>query len=361
MTALPPLDVMERAYLEKDESYDGIFFLAVRTTGIFCRPSCSARKPLPENVEYFATTKEALFAGYRPCKRCHPLEVNGALPAWADQLLHDIEESPTLRIKDADLEERGLNPATVRRFFEKRFGMTFQAYARARRLGKAFEAIRHGGDLDDAALDYGFESFSGFREAFGKLFGQPPGKSRNSDCMMVDWVESPMGPLVAAATSEAVCMLEFTDRRMLEAQFTTLQKRFQRAIVPGTNKHLAQLKQELALYFEGKLQTFSVPLTYLGTPFQEKVWTGLLTIPYGETRTYQELANELGVPNGQRAVGRANGQNRIAIVIPCHRVINEHGELSGYGGGLWRKRLLLNLERGEAIQTPVETEQLSLL
>lgn len=349
MTMLPPVQEMTTAYTQRDESYDGVFYLAVRTTGIFCRPSCPARKPLPENVEYFSTAKEALFAGYRPCKRCTPLETNGQLPEWADKLLKGIDENPSNRVKDSDLREQGLDPATVRRFFLKRFGMTFQAYTRARRLGKAFEAIRLGSDLDDVALGYGYESFSGFREAFARIFGQPPGKSRDKDCITVDWIESPIGPLVAGATSEAICLLEFTDRRMLEAQFTTLQKQFNRGLVPGTNEPLQKLKEELALYFEGKLQQFTVPLTYPGTPFQQKVWNGLRNIPYGETRTYQQLAEMIELPNGQRAVGHANGLNRIAIVIPCHRVINAGGELGGYGGGLWRKRLLLNLERGEQI------------
>jgi len=227
--------------------------------------------------------------------------------------------------------------------------MTFQAYARALRLGKAFEALRLGAEIDEAALGYGFESFSGFREAFVRTFGLPPGQSRSSDCIVVSWIKTPMGPLVAAATSEAVCLVEFSDRRMLEAQFTTLQKRFRCGIVPGTNEHLAQLEHELALYFAGTLTQFSVPLTYPGTPFQQQVWNELLMIPYGETRTYSEVAGRLGVPQAQRAIGHANGLNRLAILIPCHRVINSQGGLAGYGGGLWRKHLLLKLERGEHV------------
>lgn len=348
MPSLPPLDIMEQAFLGRDVSFDGVFFVAVRTTGIFCRPSCPARKPLPQNVEYFATPREAVFAGYRPCKRCHPLETNGQLPAWAADLLREIEEDPSLRIKDGDLRERDLEPATVRRFFQKRYGMTFHAYARARRLAKAFEAIRNGATLDDVSLGYGFESFSGFREAFSRLFGQPPGQARDQDCITVGWLESPLGPLIGAAVSEGVCMLEFTERRMLEAQFETLQKRIQRPFVPGINQHLEHLQAQLNDYFVGRRTAFDLPLYYPGTPFQERVWTALCQIPYGETRTYQQLAEQLALTNGQRAVGRANGLNRIGIVIPCHRVINSKGELGGYGGGLWRKHLLLQLERGES-------------
>ncbi len=346
---LPPIIVMEQAYQTRDESFDGVFFVAVRTTGIFCRPSCPARNPLPQNVEYFATPREALFAGYRPCKRCHPLETNGQLPPWAADLLRDIEANPTYRIKDGDLRERGLEPATVRRFFQKRYGMTFHAYARACRLGKAFEAIRQGARLDDVSLGYGFESFSGFREAFSRIFGQAPGQARDQECIVIGWLESPLGPLIAAAVSEGVCFLEFTERRMLEAQIETLQKRIKRPFVPGTNAHLDQLQAELDAYFAGQLTTFSVPLHFPGTTFQEQVWRALLQIPYGETRSYRQIAEHLQLPNGQRAVGHANGLNRIGIVIPCHRVINSKGELGGYGGGLWRKHWLLKLERGEIV------------
>jgi AraC family transcriptional regulator of adaptative response/methylated-DNA-[protein]-cysteine methyltransferase len=151
---------------------------------------------------------------------------------------------------------------------------------------------------------------------------------------------------LAGARPEGVCLLEFTDRRALEAQFTTVRQRFACAVVPGRHDHLDQLKDELARYFARSLCDFTVPLTYPGTPFQEKVWSQLRRIPYGQTMSYEGLADTVGVPGAQRAVGRANGQNRIAIVIPCHRVVNKSGKLGGYGGGLWRKEYLLNLERG---------------
>ncbi len=347
MNPLPPLDEMIRAYQESDASYDGVFFLGVRTTGVFCRPSCRARKPYPQNVEFFATAQEALFAGYRPCKRCHPLEIDGRLPEWAGALLDDVERDPALRLKDEDLRERGLDPATVRRFFLKRYGVTFQAYTRARRLGKAFDALQDGAELDEVALGFGYDSHSGFREAFARLFGQSPGQSRSGDYIAVEWLETPLGPVVAGATSAGVCLLEFTDRIRLDAQLEALQKHFGCAIVPGQNEHIAQLGAELADYFAGTRSQFDVPLVAPGTPFQERVWAELLRIPYGETRSYQELAEQLGDPNAQRAVGHANSLNRIAIAIPCHRVVNKQGKLGGYGGGVWRKQILLDLERGQ--------------
>ncbi len=349
MTSLPTRSEMERAYTQSDSSYDGVFFLGVRTTGVFCRPSCPARKPLPRNVEYFATPREAVFAGYRPCKRCQPLSAIGEPPPWAGRLLSEIERDPSRRFTDATLRSMNIDPARARRFFNRNYGMTFQAYCRGRRLGKAFDRIRKGESLDDVTFDHGYESHSGFREAFGRIFGTPPGRADGTECITVGWIESPLGPLVAGATDKHIVLLEFTDRRMLEAQIGTLGKVFKRPIVPGNNDVLRQLKSELKQYFAGKLKKFTVPLEFPGSEFQQRVWKGLLSIPYGGTLSYEALAAKVGAPGAQRAVGHTNGLNRIAIVIPCHRVVNKDGKLGGYGGGLWRKRALLDLERGERV------------
>jgi AraC family transcriptional regulator of adaptative response/methylated-DNA-[protein]-cysteine methyltransferase len=338
---------MERAYKASDRSYDGIFFLAVRTTGIFCRPSCPARKPYPRNVKYYASAKEAIFAGFRPCKRCHPLELNDSTPTWITDLLAHVEHDLTARYSDTFLRSIKIDPTRARRYFQKNYGMTFQAYCRGRRLGKALEQIRLGVDLDDVALGYGYDSHSGFREAFTRTFGSPPGRSRGADCIITAWIESPLGPLLAGATSKGICLLEFTDRRMLDAQFASLRKYFACAIVPGENHHIKQLKKELDEYFRGSLKKFKVALVYPGSPFQQRVWKELLRIPHGKTVSYEEIARRIGSPTAQRAVGHANGLNPIAIVIPCHRVVNKNGELGGYGGGLHRKQKLLDLERGK--------------
>lgn len=347
--ALPPVPEMQRAWVAGDPSYDGIFYLGVRTTGIFCKPSCRPpRRPKPQNVEYFGSVREASFAGYRPCKRCRPLEANGATPAWVQRLLDRIEQAPQARIRNAQLRGLGIDPARARRHFLKQFGMTFQAYARARRLGRAFEQIKRGIAMDEVAMGQGYESQSGFREAFARAFGQAPGRvADGADWLRVTWIESPLGPLVAAADSKAVVLLEFTERRMIEAQFDTLRRRFRAAIVPGENAHLAQLKRELAEYFDGQRRRFTVPLNYPGTPFQQKVWDALLEIPYGETRSYEDIARAVGSSSAVRAVGQTNGLNRICVVIPCHRVVNKDGKLGGYGGGLWRKQALLSLEQGQ--------------
>ncbi len=343
MHLMPPPEEMQRAFLASDAAYDGLFFTAVRTTGIFCLPSCLARKPRPENVEFFGTVKEALFAGYRPCQRCRPTE--SAAPDWVRGLLQRISADPASRITESGLQALGLEPARVRRFFVRQYGMTFQAYCRALRLGKAFERIKNGGPLDEAVFDAGFDSHSGFRSAFEQLFGQPPGRMREGDAIRVSWVDTPIGPMIAGATDQGLCLLEFTERRMLEAQFATIRGRFQLPAFPAENGHIEQVRQELAAYFAGTGRTFEVPLVYPGTGFEQQVWSELLRIPYGETRSYEALAVQVGRPGASRAVGRANGMNRIAIVIPCHRVVNKDGNLCGYGGGLWRKRILLDLER----------------
>jgi AraC family transcriptional regulator of adaptative response/methylated-DNA-[protein]-cysteine methyltransferase len=344
---------MERAFYDKDASYDGVFFVAVKTTGIFCRPSCPA-KPKRENVEFFATVREAIFAGYRPCKRCHPTEANGAPPRWVADLQQRVEASPETKITASDLRAVGVTPERARRWFLEHYGMTFAEWQRGRRLAEAFTQIRNGAPLDDVVFANGFESHSGFRDAFAKTFGDAPMRTRhtvtaNGGSIAAQFIESPLGPLLAAATRDAICFLEFSDRRMLEFNHQQIRKRFGLPILPRANNVLEQLRAELDWYFQGRQKNFSLRLAMNGTPFQERVWHELLRIPYGETISYQELARRIGEPNAVRAGARANGRNPISILVPCHRVLGKDGELTGYGGGLWRKRLLLELERSGAL------------
>ncbi len=346
MNLLPSRAAMERAFQERDASFDGLFVTAVKTTGIFCRPSCSARKPRVENCEYFATVKEAMFSGYRACKRCDPLSANGRPPDWVARLLERVDAVGGERLKAADLADLGVEPARARRWFQKNHGMTFSAFCRARRLGRALGALRAGGTIDEAALGHGYESHSGFREAFSRQFGDAPGRARSSDCITTALIESPLGPVLVGAVDAGICLLEFTDRRMIEAQVEALRRRLGKSLVPGAHPLLNQLEAELVEYFTGTRREFAVPLVAPGTEFQERVWSELRRIPYGQTISYEDLANRADRPGAQRAVGTANGMNRIAIVIPCHRVVNKGGGLGGYGGGVWRKRLLLNLEQG---------------
>jgi AraC family transcriptional regulator of adaptative response/methylated-DNA-[protein]-cysteine methyltransferase len=234
--------------------------------------------------------------------------------------------------------------------------MTFHAFARANRLSGALQKIREGGSIDDAVFDSGYESHSGFRSAVSRLMSGTPGAAEGkrgirgataTEAVLLKWIRSPLGPLVAGATQRGVCLLEFTDRRMCEAQLEAVKRHFGGSLVPGSNTHLTLLEQELAAYFSGALRTFKTPLVYPGTEFQQRVWKRLLRIPYGKTMSYEQMADEIGSPSAVRAVGRANGMNRIAILIPCHRVVAKDGTLCGYGGGLARKQFLLDLERSK--------------
>jgi AraC family transcriptional regulator of adaptative response/methylated-DNA-[protein]-cysteine methyltransferase len=341
---LPSGQRMYRALCERDASFDGVFYAAIRTTGVFCRPTCAARKPRSENVDYFASTREALRAGYRPCKRCQPLEPNGATPDWLRPLLDAVGDDPARRWRDADLREMELDPDRVRRWFQTNYVMTFHAYQRSRRLGLALGKLKDGADLSRAAYEHGYESLSGFREAFARLFDATPGRARGSDCIHISRILTPLGPMLAGATEAAVCLLEFADRRMLETQLKRLKSRLGGELVLGGNPQLERLEDELNRYFAGALQEFTVPLHYPGTEFQVVCWDYLRSIPYGTTRSYAEQSKAIDRPGALRAVGRANGENRLSIVIPCHRVVGSDGKLTGYGGGLWRKRFLLDHE-----------------
>jgi AraC family transcriptional regulator of adaptative response/methylated-DNA-[protein]-cysteine methyltransferase len=354
----PTNDEMYQALLQRDGAYDGVFFVAVRTTGIFCRPTCPARKPQKENVSFYRSVGDVLAAGYRPCKRCRPLEPRGKAPGWLAGLLDEVEAEPTRRLTDGDIRAMSLDPARVRRWFQSNHGMTFHAYQRARRLGMALGEIRGGGDPTRAAYGHGYESLSGFREAFERMFGGTPGRKKSAEQAVVTRLLTPLGPMLAAATDEGVCLLEFHDRRMLETQIRRIQQRLGLEITPGDHPHLEQMENELTRYFDGELELFTTPLVLAGTEFQEAVWHRLLEIPYGETLSYEQLARDIGRPGAQRAVGRANGDNRLAIVVPCHRVVRSDGQLCGYGGGLWRKQYLLDLEGGRGgVQLSLPVDQ----
>ena len=336
---------MYRALLEKDPEYDGVFFTAVRTTGIFCRSVCTARKPKRQNVVYFPGAREALLAGYRPCRVCHPLETRGTPPAKIKTILDEIERDPAMRLNDAGLRARGVDPVALRRWFKKQHGLTFHAYLRALRVGAAFGRIAHGDRTLDAAFASGWESASAFGEAFKKLTGKVPSGARRGVLVTVTRIPTPLGPMLAAATERGICLLEFVDRRMLPTQLDRVRKHYGASLLPGKSPFFDRLSGELGRYFGGELRASTVPLDGVGTEFQQKVWTMLRTIPYGTTRSYAEQARLIGMPRAVRAVARANGDNRIAIAIPCHRVVGSKGDLTGYGGGLWRKRWLLELER----------------
>ena len=337
---------MWTAFSERDASYDGVFYTGVRTTGIFCRPSCTARKPKRENVVFLATAREALFEGYRPCKRCRPDRAPDAAPGWIRPLLDALAAEPARRWRDADLRALGLDPDRVRRWFLRAHAMTFHQYQRALRVGGAIRHLSSGGDVLNAAYEHGWESLSAFDDALRALTGRSPSKSRDATVIHLARIETPLGTMLAAASEQALRLLEFTDRRMLETQLKRLEQRTGAVLVPGENDVIARTRAELEAYFRGELRDFTVELEPAGTDFQREVWRELRRIGYGETRSYGAQAFAIGRKDAVRAVARANGDNPIAIIVPCHRVVGSDGSLTGYGGGLWRKQRLLDLEQG---------------
>lgn len=337
-------DRMYQALVEKDPAFEGVFITGVKTTGIFCRPTCTARKPKRENVEFFSNSKLAIAAGYRPCKVCRPLEKPDETPEAIRQLIRSMETDPSVRIKDYDLRQKGFEPATLRRWFLKHHGMSFHAFQRMLRINTAFKKIQTGESVTSTAYDAGYESNSGFVDGFRSIFGVPPSKTKMSTMIDCKRIETPLGTMLACATSKGICLLEFSDRRMLETELVYLSKRLNGTIVQGPNPHFDILEKELEEYFAGTRKDFVTPLDLIGSEFQLSVWNQLLTIPYGKTRSYREQSDALGKPLAIRAVANANGLNKISILIPCHRVIGSDGSLTGYGGGLWRKEKLLQLE-----------------
>jgi AraC family transcriptional regulator, regulatory protein of adaptative response / methylated-DNA-[protein]-cysteine methyltransferase len=337
-------EIMYQASVIKDTSFEGVFFTAVKTTGIFCRPSCTARKPKIENVDFFKTSKECILKGYRPCKVCKPLEKLNETPTFIKLLIEELAENPSLKFKDYDLVKRGLEPSQIRRWFIKNHGITFQAYQRMFRINSAFKKIQSGESVTETAFDSGFESLSGFGDSFKTIFGFSPKNSKTKNLIDLKRIETPLGTMYACAVEEGICLLEFSDRKMLETELKTLSKLYNATIIQGNNKHFDILEKQLSEYFEGKRKQFSVSLSTPGSEFQNIVWKELQNIPFGSTKSYKQQAEAINKSSAIRAVANANGMNRISILIPCHRVIGTDGKLTGYGGGLWRKQHLLELE-----------------
>lgn len=284
-------------------------------------------------------------ASFRPCKRCCPLSHPNHVSKLIQTLVEAVEENPEKRWKDRDFRELSVDASTARRQFKKRFGMTFVEYARARRMGLAMKQIRAGETVIDAQLSTGYESGSGFRDAFSRIMGAAPAKLGQSNILKASWIDTPLGPMIAIADEQALYLLEFVDRRGLEREVERLRKKIKSAIIPGSTESIKSIENELKRYFEGSLTEFKTQLVFLGSPFQKRVWEELKKIPSGETRSYSEIANKIGQPTAFRAVANANGANQFAIIIPCHRVINTNGELGGYGGGMIRKKWLINHEK----------------
>ncbi|MDN5567362.1 MAG: trifunctional transcriptional activator/DNA repair protein Ada/methylated-DNA--[protein]-cysteine S-methyltransferase [Paracoccus sp. (in: a-proteobacteria)] len=346
MRDVPSHDHLYAALLARDPAYEGVALVGVTSTGIFCRLTCPARKPLAQNCRWFGTAAEAMHAGFRPCLRCKPQGAQADAHPVIRDLMAALAQSPTRRWSEAGVAARGHDPSTVRRLFRAHFGQSFLQIARAARLRQGITTLNTGGRMIDAQLDSGFDSASGFRRAFAQLFGHPPHQLTVDGDLRADWLQTPLGGMIAIADRSALHLLEFIDRKALPAGLRKLSALAGGHIGLGRTAITDLTETALEAFFAGRQGRLDVPLHLAGTPFQHRVWQELRKIPAGQTRSYAQLAAAIGQPSAVRAVAGANGANRLALVVPCHRVIGADGTLTGYAGGLWRKEKLIALERG---------------
>lgn len=342
---LPDPNTLYQALLDRDASYDGQAYVGVSSTGVFCRLTCPARKPKRENCTFYASVSDCIEAGFRPCKRCHPLEPMALADPMIATLLAALDERPAYRWREGDITRMGFDLSTVRRSFKRQFGMTFLEMARQRRLRDGFETLSQGGAVITSQLEAGFDSGSAFRTAFLKLIGKAPGTLATNPLLYADWVPTPLGDMIAVSCKSKLHLLEFFQRKALPKELARLDRYAKGRLGLGRTDPGEQIKEELTAFFDGKCARFQTPLAYHGSDFSAAVWDALQEIPAGQTRSYAQLAQQIGRPSATRAVARANGANQIALVVPCHRVIGTDGSLTGYGGGLWRKQKLLEIER----------------
>ncbi len=341
---LPDDKVLYQALIDRDPSYDGRAYVGVRSTGVFCRLTCPARKPKFENCCFFGTIVECFEVGFRPCKRCHPVGTSADNDEVVMRLLCEFEARPHHKWSEADIARLGLDPSTVRRSFKRQFGITFLEMARLSRLRDGFEILSEGGKVIDAQLASGFSSPDAFRQAFARLLGCKPTELKGDGLLKADWFDTPLGAMIAVSDDRALHLLEFADRKALPVELSRLRAQVKGKIGLGRPAPIDQIATELNEFFEGTRLNFDVPLVMHGTAFTKDVWRELQRIPVGATKSYSQLAKQIGKPGSTRAVARANGANQIAIVIPCHRVVGMDGSLTGYGGGLWRKQKLIDVE-----------------
>jgi len=260
-------------------------------------------------------------------------------------LLAALDERPQYRWSELDIERMGYELSTIRRSFNRQFGMTFLEMARQRRLRDGFEIISEGGKVIEAQMAARFESASAFRASFAQLLGRAPGRLDSDPMLFADWVATPLGDMISVSSRSQLHLLEFVDRKALKTEVGKLERLARGKLGIGKTDPGDQIQAELSAFFHGKSADFLTPLAFAGSPFAREVWDELRRIPPGVTRSYSEIAKRIGRPTATRAVARANGANQIALVVPCHRVIGADGSLTGYGGGLWRKQKLLEIER----------------
>lgn len=335
------------AVVARDSAQDGSFIFAVTTTGIYCRPSCPARRPQPRNVRFFASCAEAEKAGFRACLRCRPRDVSSAtrqseMIAAACRALEE-ETPPSL---DALAAKAGLSRFHFHRLFKAVTGVTPMAYAKERRAVRLREELAGAACVTDAIYAAGFGSNSRFYERSDNMLGMKPAAFRdrgNAEDLIYAVGSSSLGLVLVAQSEKGICAIMLGDDAEVLAQ--EIKTRFSKARSVEANAELADVLTKVIALVEAPARDFDLPLDIRGTLFQQKVWAALRAIPPGETATYAELARRIGAPSAMRAVAGACAANKIAVAIPCHRVLRSDGNLSGYRWGPARKRALLDKER----------------
>jgi AraC family transcriptional regulator of adaptative response/methylated-DNA-[protein]-cysteine methyltransferase len=336
-----------QAVKRRDPAFDGKFLFAVRTTGVYCRPSCASRPAKRENVSFFPTGAEAEKAGYRACKRCRPDKLGAPDPQVqavkrACERIETAEEAPKLAELAASA---GLSPYHFHRVFKAITGVTPKAYAAETRARRAADKLRTAGTVTEAIYDSGFNSSSRFYENTAARLGMTPGAVRRGGAGTVIRFavgEASLGAVLVAATDKGVCAITLGDDP--DVLVRDLQDRFPRAELKGGDAEFERMVAEVVGLVEAPGQRLDLPLDIRGTAFQQKVWAALQAIPPGKTATYTEIARAIGQPTAVRAVAQACGANPLAIAIPCHRVVRSDGDLSGYRWGVERKRKLIDRE-----------------
>ncbi len=341
-----------QAVLHRDPAAEGAFYYAVRTTGVYCRPTCPSRLPKRENVVFFDSPDAARRAGFRPCLKCQPDGVSAQRQTVqrVRQILDTAERAPTL----AELGRAvGLSPFHLQRLFKRLTGLTPRQYVLARRAERLKARLRDGAKVVEAMYDAGYGSSRALYQAADRHLGMRPSAYKHGgrgERITYTIVDSPLGRMLLAATERGICALRFgQDQAMVQE----LRKEFPLAHIVHHQEPLSSYVEAVLAHLEGRQARLDLPLDLKATAFQERVWAALREIPYGETRTYRQVAERLGMPGAARAVARACATNPVAVVVPCHRVVGSNGQLRGYRWGLERKGKLLEREkRGQAGAAP---------
>ncbi|WP_109476798.1 bifunctional DNA-binding transcriptional regulator/O6-methylguanine-DNA methyltransferase Ada [Paraburkholderia sp. C35] len=333
------------AVLKRDMSADGAFFYGVRTTGVFCRPSCASRLPRRENVDFFASADAARTAGYRDCKRCQP----GGLPRELEivnRACAALDADPQQRLTLAQLSEAvHVSPFHLQRLFKRVVGVSPRQYQAAQRGAALRNALQNGVDVTRATVDAGFGSPSRMYDTAAAELGMAPSQYRRKGAgLRVHYAsaQTSLGLVLVATTEKGICKIAFGDEPA--ALIDDLRAEFASAELIDDPERLAPFIEQIDGYLRGKRQRFDLPLDIAATAFQQRVWEALRRIPYGETRSYSQIAEAVGSPRAVRAVANACASNPVALAIPCHRVVHKDGALAGYRWGTARKSVILDTE-----------------